>query len=70
MTKVSELRGHLFSVTLSDGTNLSLQSGETVTIKGDLVSDALLEAERLGIVSLTYVTETKSAKEKSGGANK
>lgn len=70
MTKVSELRGHLFSVTLSDGTNLSLQSGESVTIKGDLVSDALLEAERLGIVSLTDVTETKSAKEKSGGANK
>lgn len=70
MVKVSELRGRLFSVTLSNGTNLSLQSGETANIKGDLVSDALMEAKRLGIVSLTEVTETKSTKEKSGGANK
>lgn len=52
MTIVTEKRGSTFKVTLSDSTTLTLQSGESVTIKDELISESLIMAERKGIVSL------------------
>lgn len=52
MTIVTEKRGSTFKVTLSDSTTLTLQSGESVTIKDELISESLIKAEHMGIVSL------------------
>lgn len=71
MVNVTEKRGSLFSVTLSDNSTLTLQAGETKAVKKELVSESLKYAEHLGIVS---VKEVPVAKEKShkenGGASK
>lgn len=73
MVNVTEKRGSIFSVTLSDNTVLTLQAGETATIKKDLVSESLKQAEYLGIVSIKDIV-TKPKKEsnnkENGGANK
>lgn len=73
MVNVTEKRGSIFSVTLSDNTVLTLQAGETATIKKNLVSESLKQAEYLGIVSIKDVV-TKPKKEpnnkENGGANK
>lgn len=55
MINVTEKRGSIFSVTLSDNSTLTLQAGETAQIKNELVSESLKNAEYLGIVSLKEV---------------
>lgn len=71
MIKVVEVRGFLFSTTLSDGSNLCLQSGEETTIKDNLVSESLKVACKKGLISMSEVETTKATtKEKTGGANK
>ena len=71
MIKVVEVRGFLFSTTLSDGSNLCLQSGEETTIKDNLVSEALKVACKKGLIAMSEVETTKTTtKEKTGGANK
>lgn len=69
MTKVTEIRGVLFSVTLSDNTTLTLKAGESVTIKNDLVSDSLKEAEKRRCVLLSEEdTKKTTSNKKNGGA--
>ena len=72
MIKVVEARGFLFSTTLSDGSNLCLQSGEETIIKDNLVSESLKLACKKGLVTMSEVEPTKTAtiKDKTGGANK
>lgn len=72
MVKVVEVRGFLFSTTLSDGSTLFLQPGEEATIKDSLVSESLNLAYKKGIVSLRSVESTKQSttKDKTGGVNK
>lgn len=69
MTLITEIRGVIFSVVLSDNTTLTLQAGDSVTIKNELVSDSLKEAEKRRCVTLSeVVTEKKSSNKKNGGA--
>lgn len=71
MKKVNEIRGMLFSTTLKDGTNLCLQPTEEVTIKDNLISESLIEADKQGFVNISDVVETKTTSEKKiGGADK
>ena len=70
MKKITEKRGELFSVTLSDETTLCLQGGESKDIKNDLVSDSLRLAEHLGIVSLKEIETPKENKPKKDGGAK
>lgn len=58
MINVTEKRGSIFSVALSDGSVLTLQAGETAVIKNELVSESLISAEYLGIVSMKEVVKT------------
>ena len=58
MINVTEKRGSIFSVSLSDGSVLTLQAGETAVIKNELVSESLISAEYLGIVSMKEVVKT------------
>lgn len=59
MIKVTEKRGSIFSVTLSDDSVLTLQAGESTTIKDELVSESLTMAEYIGAVSLKEVKPNK-----------
>ena len=83
MIKVKELKGMTFNVPLSDSTAIYLSAGQSKTIKEELVSPSLLNAEKSGLVSITKVKELvptgkgdkkdknreeKMVKEKSGGA--
>lgn len=71
MVKVVEIRGFLFSATLTDGSNLCLQSGEETIIKDSLVSESLKLACKKNYVSITEVESNKSTtKNKTGGATK
>ena len=71
MVKVVEIRGFLFSATLTDGSNLCLQSGEETIIKDSLVSESLKLAYKKNYVSITEVESNKSTtKNKTGGATK
>lgn len=70
MKKITEKRGELFSVTLSDETTLCLQGGESKNIKDELVSDSLLFARHLGIVSIEDAETTKEPKPKKDGGAK
>ena len=71
MIKVIEIRGLLFSATLSDGSNLCLQPSEEVTIKDSLVSESLTQACKKNYVSIIEVESTKpTTKDKTGGATK
>lgn len=58
MINVTEKRGSIFSVALSDDSVLTLQAGETAVIKNELVSESLISAEYLGIVSMKEVVKT------------
>lgn len=71
MVNVTEKRGTIFNVTLADESTLCLQSGETQSIKKDLVSESLRYAEHLGIVSIKEVPTIKEKSHKeNGGASK
>lgn len=71
MVNVTEKRGTVFSVTLADNSTLTLQAGESQTIKNELVSESLKFAEHLGIVSIKEVLTTKEKSHKeNGGASK
>lgn len=69
MTKVVILRGFMFSTSLTDGTTLCMQAGESKIIKDNLVSDSLRSAYKQGIVDLISIeTKSSTTKEKIGGA--
>lgn len=73
MLTVKEIRGHLFSATLADGSVLCLQAGEETTIKDSLLSESVSSAVKQGLISVSSVEPektTKGTKEKTGGANK
>ena len=71
MVKVVEIRGFLFSATLTDGSNLCLQPGEETIIKDSLVSESLKLAYKNNYVSITEVESNKTTtKNKTGGATK
>lgn len=74
MLTVKEIRGHLFSATLADGSVLCLQAGEDTTIKDSLLSESVSSAVKQGLISVSTVEPEKTvkgtAKEKTGGANK
>lgn len=74
MLTVKEIRGHLFSATLADGSVLCLQAGEETTIKDSLLSESVSSAVKQGLISVSNVEPEKTtkgtAKEKTGGANK
>lgn len=68
MTKITEIRGTLFSVTLADNTTLTLQSGESKTIKNELVGDSVRLAESMKCISVKEVSaEKKTSSKKNGG---
>ena len=72
MTLITETRGQLFSVLLSDNTTLTLQSGESKAIKKELISASLIGAVANKCVSMEDIvpnnTEKKSSNKKNGGA--
>lgn len=70
MTKVVVVRGFMFSATLTDGSTLCMQAGESKTIKDSLVSDSLRLAYKQGIVNITEIETKTTTKDKTGGANK
>ena len=69
MIKVSEIKGFLFSVPLSDGSTLTLQAGEETTIKKSLMSGSLVQAVQMRRVTITEI-EPETKKEKSNGGAK
>lgn len=75
MLTVKEIRGHLFSATLADGSVLCLQAGEETTIKDSPLSESVSSAVKQGLISISKVVEPEkitkgTTKEKTGGANK
>ena len=58
MLKIKEMRGSIFSVTLSDNSVLTLQAGESQNIKDELMSDSLRSAEYLGIVTIKTIPKS------------
>lgn len=69
MIKVSEIRGFIFSATLSDNSTLCLQAGESANIDESLVSEPLKVACSKGIVIMSEIAPNKT-KEKTGGVSK
>lgn len=65
MIKISEIRGFIFSATLSDGSALCLQSGESAKIKKSLLNDSLIYAKEAGLIKIEEIVEKEN---KTGGA--
>lgn len=68
MLEITEIRGTIFSVALSDDTTLTLQAGESQKIKDSLVSDSLLAAVAMRCVSMKETDKKTSNNKKNGGA--
>ena len=68
MLEITEIRGTIFSVALSDDTILTLQAGESQKIKDSLVSDSLLAAVTMRCVSMKETDKKTSNNKKNGGA--
>lgn len=65
MIKITEIRGIIFSATLSDGSALCLQSGESAKIKKSLYNDSLVSAKNAGLIKVEEIAEKEN---KTGGA--
>ena len=71
MYKVKEIKGFIFSATLTDGSFLTILPCEEATVKKSQISDTLEEAVKRGRVTMSEVTDTNTTaktKEKTGGA--
>lgn len=71
--KVKETKGFIFSVSLADGSTLTLQPGKSAVVKDSLVSESLKLSAKLGRVVLKkeISNETKNTgKDKNTGGAK
>ena len=60
MIKGTNIKGFIFSATLSNGSALCLQAGDSVTIKDSLSNESLDVAKGAGLISIEkVVTEEK-----------
>lgn len=60
MIKITNIKGFIFSATLSNGSALCLQAGDSVVIRANLSNESLEVAKSIGLISIEkVVTEEK-----------